>query len=164
MLSAHRLSEDHFFQIAGSDSSAIEYNNAAIKFYEWAMRGGGLCDDELVFEHSKYLSLCNTDAKFDFPPNMFLIGKEAGGRKKFGDAWADSFRINRTSPISGLEEITAPGYLKSLSNGVFMDCIEYKDTKSFGLYNRLIIPIKMRENERPFMIGSFLIFQHYEKR
>lgn len=154
MLKCYNISENEAF----ANCTDLD----AIKFFEWAMSDGAYLNRQFV-THSDYLSLCRMDGTYEVPPNMAFIGQKSAGRLAFGDEWADNFSINRRSPITNLESVTAPGYMRSLEHGFSFDLIEYNDGSTRGIYKTVKIPIRVRPRTKPVMIGMFAFFESFER-
>lgn len=145
-------------EILGSKSS-----EAAVKFYEWAKRSNSAINSQFL-DLSSHLTFCRTDGDLHTPPKIFLVGSQAGGRKAYGDYWADNCINGAKSPIRGLPSITAEGYLRAQHYGLNYDLIEFSDDKSRGLYERLIIPVYAPKTTMPVMLTTFTHFLHIEKK
>lgn len=133
------------------------------EFYDWHRRTDGVMDKELV-DLSKNLTFCNMNADYDRPPTFSMIGCETQSRFNFGSDWADSTVKTQRTPIQTLDEVSAAGYMNSLTRFWNYDIIEFTDPRYFGTYRRLIMPIRHKLGYKPTYFAMMLDFMNFENK
>lgn len=133
-----------------------------VKIFEWSQRSYGVMDDEFV-KHSQHLTLTDTEAGYDKPPEFLLVGKLSAARSVFGDKWADTIRHTQQTPINDLDLHSAEGYVEAGINGFNYDIVEFDTGKVCGVYHRLILPVRKRFDAKPTYFAMLPVPDHIEK-
>lgn len=134
-----------------------------VLFHEWHQKSGGVINKEFV-ELSTNLTLCAMNATHYSPPEFNMIGVNTQSRKNFGSDWANSATRTQTTPIRSLDEISAAGYMRALSQCWSYDLIEFDELRYFGAYRRMIVPISIKAGLKPSYFAMMLHFEHFENK